>query len=85
MDVPVVERREHPWLGGVEVGALDSVRPGRQPALDIQAERLQETDTYDKGAESRRRICPTIVMSGGGQVVVLAGVLTAFSGAEETF
>ncbi len=41
VDVPVVERGEHPRVRGVQVDALDAVRAGRQPALQVEPEGLK--------------------------------------------
>ena len=41
--VSVVQRRQHPWLGGVDVDAFDAVRAGSQLPLDVEPQRLETT------------------------------------------
>ena len=40
MHVAVVQTRQHPRFGRVEVNRLDTVRPRGQLALDVEAQRL---------------------------------------------
>lgn len=39
-DAAIVQAGQHPRLGGMEVDALDPVRPGRELPLDVQPQRL---------------------------------------------
>lgn len=41
-DTAIVQTGQHPWLGRVKVHALHSVRPGCQPPLYVQPQRLQK-------------------------------------------
>lgn len=41
-DTAIVQTGQHPWLSGVKVHALHSVRPGCQPPLYVQPQRLQK-------------------------------------------
>lgn len=44
-DMAVVESAEHPGLGGVDVDALDAIRPRGQELLDLQPKRLGDNNT----------------------------------------
>lgn len=47
-DAAVVQTGQHPWLSWVKVHTLHSVRPGCQPPLNVQPQRLkrQRTSVY---------------------------------------
>lgn len=43
-DTAVVQTGQHPWLSRVKVHTLHSVRPGCQPPLNVQPQRLEKTE-----------------------------------------
>lgn len=42
-DTAVVQASQHPWFCWVKIHTLHSVRPGCQPPLDVQPQRLRNT------------------------------------------